>query len=130
MRLTCDVIVLSSTTMLASRIRLSRSFTCPGKRASACTIQNSVSVRSTRAPFQSVMKRLMSIRSGPRWSTSSVEGGDCSKSLRRKMRQAHVFRQVIVSAQTQSGDYVEVGVARGQEDDRQRRRQRAQFATK
>ena len=83
MRLTCDVIVLSSTTMLASRISASRSLTCPGCRASACTIQNSVSVRSTRWPFQSAVRRLTSTRSGPRSRMSSVEGGAASSSLRR-----------------------------------------------
>ena len=44
------------------------------------------------------------------------------------MRQADVFRQVIVSAQAQTGDDIEVGIARRQENDGQRRRQRAQFA--
>ena len=52
MRLTCDVIVASSTTICASRINCSRFFTCPGCNANACTIQNSVKVRSTARPRQ------------------------------------------------------------------------------
>src|SRR6185437_4532628 len=40
MRFTWDVMVPSSTTIFASPISWSRSFTCPGWRASECTIQN------------------------------------------------------------------------------------------
>ena len=83
MRLTCEVIVLSSTTMRASRMRLSRSFTCPGKRASACTIQNSVSVSSTGAPRQCAVRRFTSSTRSPRVSTSSVAAGELARSVRR-----------------------------------------------
>ena len=135
MRLTCDVIVLSSTTMLASRISASRSFTWPGKRASACTIQNSVSVRSTAAavPVRGQAQHvelertaLEDVFAGRRRSgefAAAEQRGDA----RRQMRQARVLGQVVVGAQAQSGDDVEVAVARRQEDDRQRRRHRAQF---
>jgi hypothetical protein len=42
--------------------------------------------------------------------------------------QAHVLGQVIVGAEAQAGDDVEIRIARGQEDDRQRRGFGAQFA--
>ena len=108
----------------------------PGKRASACTIQNSVSVRSTRRPAQCAVRRFRSSVSGPRSSTSSVDCGareqvaaaEQRRDARGEVRQADVLGQVVVGAQAQAGDDVEIAVARGEEDDRQRRRQRAQFA--
>src|SRR6266702_2270649 len=57
MRFTCEVIVPSSTTRFASRMRPSRSFTWPGNFASVCTIQNSVSVSSTGLPFHDAAQR-------------------------------------------------------------------------
>ena len=50
MRFTCEVMVLSSSTTLAASISCWRLRTCPGWRASACTIQNSVSDSSTTLP--------------------------------------------------------------------------------
>ena len=43
------------------------------------------------------------------------------------MRQAHALGQVVVGAKAQAGNHVEVGVARGEEHDRQARRHRAQL---
>ena len=48
---------------------------------------------------------------------------------RDQMREAQILRQVVVGAETQAGDRVELAVARGQEDDRQLCGQRAQLAT-
>ena len=47
---------------------------------------------------------------------------------RGEMRQARVLGEVVVGAEAQAGDDVEIAVARGEEDDRHRRRQRAQLA--
>src|SRR6202171_6280365 len=46
------------------------------------------------------------------------------------MRQAHVLGQVIVRAEAQARDDVEVGITRRKKDDRQVRRHRAQLAAK
>src|ERR1700682_1345136 len=46
------------------------------------------------------------------------------------MRQAHVLGQVIVRAEAQARDDVEVGIARRKKDDRQVRRQCAELAAK
>ncbi len=101
----------------------------PGWRASECTIQNSVSVRSTRLSCQCAVRRFTSSRSGPRSTMSSVAGGAASelaaaeqrRDARGEVRQARVLGEVVVGAQAQARDDVEIRVARRQEDDRQRR---------
>ena len=136
MRLMCEVMVPSSTTSFASRMSCSRFLTCPGCLASACTIQNSVSVSGTALPRQRTLKRLTSSSRGPRSSRSSAAVGSRGKlgateerrDARKQVRQAHVLGQVVVGAQPQARDHVEVAVARGEKDDRQRRRERAQVA--
>ena len=45
----------------------------------------------------------------------------------QQVRQAHVFGHVVVRAHAQARHHVEIAVARGQENHRQRGRQRAQF---
>src|SRR5438874_773777 len=72
MRFTCEVIVPSSTTRFASRMRPSRSFTCPGNFASVCTIQNSVSVSPTGLPFHDALKRFASSLSAHRLAARRV----------------------------------------------------------
>ena len=44
------------------------------------------------------------------------------------MREAQVLRQIVVGAEAQAGDGVELAVARGEKDDRQLGRHRAQLA--
>src|SRR2546430_13491082 len=63
MRFTCEVMVLSSSTTLAASISCWRLRTCPGWRASACTIQNSVSDSSTTRPSHcACMRSASSVR--------------------------------------------------------------------
>ena len=132
----CDVIVLSSTSSFAAFIRDSRSFTWPGCFASACTSQNSVRVRSALRPFQEAQTRATSRVSAPRTSVSSafvgfarrLDPAEQSADAREEVGQAHVLGDVVVGAHAQAGDHVEVGVARGQEDDRKGGGESAQFA--
>src|SRR5437870_2267579 len=82
MRFTCEVIVPSSTTRFASRMRPSRSFTWPGNFASVCTIQNSVSVSPTGLSFHDAVKRFASGAEGAHVVTVlpervGVVGADC-----------------------------------------------------
>src|SRR5512138_304773 len=84
MRLTCEVIVLSSSTTFAASISCCRFFTCPGFFASACTIQNSVSVRPSGLSFHEALSRAASIASSPRVRTWSRSEGCVSASMRRK----------------------------------------------
>jgi len=44
------------------------------------------------------------------------------------MRQAHVLGQIVVGAEPQTGNDVEIRIARGKKDDRQRWRKRPQLA--
>ena len=46
------------------------------------------------------------------------------------MRQAHVLGHIIVGTQAKSGDDVEIGIARREENDRQRGGERAQLTAK
>src|SRR5262245_29826631 len=52
------------------------------------------------------------------------------RDARQQVRQAHVLGEIVVRAQPQARDRVEIAVARGEEDDRQRGRQRAQLPAK
>jgi DNA-binding transcriptional MocR family regulator len=65
-RFTCDVIVLSSSTTLAASISCCRFLTWPGFFASACTIQNSVSVSPSGFSCQAACRRAVSISNAPR----------------------------------------------------------------
>jgi len=91
-RLTCDVTVASSTTSSASRISWSRLLTWPGWRASECTIQNSVSVSSTRPPFQAALKRFRSSSRSPRTMRSSTGLASASASTRRNSAPMRAIR--------------------------------------
>jgi hypothetical protein len=72
--------------------------------------------------------------SGPCSITVSLDAGAFSDSMRRnsaamrQLVQAGVLAEVVVGTQAQAGDHVEIRVARGEEDDRQRGRLRAQLA--
>src|SRR6266850_6725646 len=57
-----------------------------------------------------------------------VDPAEQRRDAREQMRQAHVLGEVVVGAQAQARDRVEVRVARGEEQDRQRGRHRAQIA--
>ena len=92
MRFTCEVIVPSSTTRFASRMRPSRSFTWPGNFASVCTIQNSVSVSPTGLSFHDAVKRFASSLSSPRSSTSSAAFGSRSASILRNSAEMRASR--------------------------------------
>ena len=104
--------------------------TWPGWRASACTIQNSVSDSSTTLPSHCACMRSVSSVSGPRRQHVGAGGfGLRSASTRRNsaftraMRcgEAQVLGEEIVGAQAQPRDRIELAVARGQKDDRQLR---------
>ena len=58
------------------------------------------------------------------WFDAVDRGGDAGS----EVRQARVLREVVVRTHAQARDDVEVGIARRQDDDRQRGRQRAQLA--
>src|SRR5258708_16586487 len=75
--------VLSSKPTFAASINCCRFFTCPGLRANACTIQNSVRDRVTAAPFQVVCIFSPSIDREPRRMISAVLSGRRKASMRR-----------------------------------------------
>jgi hypothetical protein len=66
-------------------------------------------------------------REAPAGSVSACEAPEQRGDARQQVRQADVLGQVIVGAEPQPGDRVEVAVARGQEDQRQARRAGAQL---
>ena len=61
-------------------------------------------------------------------SVQGIDATEQSADARSQMMQADILGQVIVGAEAQAGDDVEIRIARGQKNDRQRGRLRAQFA--
>ncbi len=57
-----------------------------------------------------------------------VDAPEERRDARHEVRQADVLREVVVGAQPQAGDDVELAIARGEEEDRERGRERAQLA--
>jgi hypothetical protein len=65
---------------------------------------------------------------GRRVPAGRVHAPEQSRDSREQVRQRDVLRQVVVGPEAQARHRVELAVARGQEQDRQRRGQRAQLA--
>src|ERR1700730_4823989 len=135
MRFTCEVMVLSSSTTLAASMSCWRLRTCPGWRASACTIQNSVSDSSTTWPSHCACMRSASSVSAPRRTSSPGVLGLRSASTRRNSAFTRAIRcgrrtalgEEVARAEAQARHRIELAVARGEKYDRQLRRQRAQL---
>src|SRR6056297_1080589 len=130
MRFTWEVTVASSSTTRAASMSCCRFLTWPGCRASACTIQNSVRVSPVRLEAVGVQAQLAPLKDAV-WA-GGVGQRPCAAEQRgdprQQVRQADVLGEVVIRAQSQARDGVEIAVARGEENQRQPRRAGPQFA--